>query len=158
MALRKLHDDRLATSAPRILGCWEWVALPEFGISCMKAQLAPEVNRSQIAGDELQEVELDEGPGLQFRIFPLVGDESTFVLAEAPLTSNAADPCRPRVRTQLTIANQTDPVELELVPRCAGSTTLVLGKSALGDHTVVDPGAETLAGIPGPQPQRGVRP
>ena len=47
------NRKRKENSVEWALGQWEWVALPEFGISCMRAQLTPESAVSLLAAEEL---------------------------------------------------------------------------------------------------------
>ncbi len=134
-----------------ILGRWEWVALPSFGVAFMKAILSIDSKRSTLACDELQDVGVDGVPSLRFRVFPLADDPRTFVIAEAPRASQSdesAEKAVPSIRTCLTLGKWTLSVELDLVPRSGHSQPLTLGRTAIG-NVVVSPGGAALAGLPG---------
>ena len=136
------------TSADHPLGGWEWIAFPELGIACMKARLAPEADVSLLAVADHVRIELDGAAGMRFRIYPLPGDERTFLLAEAPLAKVATGHRGPQIRTLMTLGEATWPVELELVPRSGGGPALTLGRRALCACLAVDPAAGATAGPP----------
>ena len=140
-------EARPEAEARRPLGRWEWAALPEFGISCIRAELFPDAATSRLAAGDLVRLDPEGVPGLRFRVYPLAGDERTFVLAEAPLAGVPAADRRPRIRTLLRLGEESWPVELELVPRRSGSPALRLGRGALAGRVVVVD-AEALAGLP----------
>lgn len=134
-----------------ILGRWEWVALPAFGVGCMKAILTPDTHRSTLACEDLHPSDLDGAARLRFRIFPLADDPRTFIIAEAPCTVWSEEPAEkamPTIRTLLTLGDRTWPVELDLVPRSGPSQPLTLGRAAFG-KAIVDLDRVALAGLPG---------
>ena len=134
------------------LGELEWVALPEFGISCMQAQLSLQPGRSVLQAEGWTPIDLDGTPGLCFLIYPLSGDPETFVQAAAPLAASSGGGGEWTIRTLLVLGERERDIELVLVPRCAGTLPLTLRADVLGDAAVIAPGAAGLAGLPGDHP------
>lgn len=130
----------------RQVGGWEWVALPDFAISCMKARLEPGSASSWLDTDGWRPIAMNGIPGVSFRIYPLPEDERTFVWVEAPRVPAPTEVCR--IRTLVTLGEDTWTVELDLRRRAAASISLTLGGRVLGERFAVDPQAEGLAGPP----------
>ena len=145
-----MAEDGVRSRLPagRRLGVREWVALPELGITCMQARLAADADASLLVATDRASVDLEGAPGLRFRIYPLPRDGRTFVLAEAPLAEIPAGRRGPRIRTLLTLGEQSWPIELELVPRVDGAAPLTLGQSAFSGGLAVDAGVEATVGSP----------
>lgn len=140
-----------SSKTARRVGSWEWVALPEFAISCMRARLDPASGTSRLHADGLTRVEIDGLPGVSFRVYPLPEDERTFVWVEAPLVEAPGI----RIRTPVTLGETTWSVELELLAHEPSAVSLILGVRDLSSRFVVDSGAGGLAGPPKIWPRPG---
>jgi hypothetical protein len=134
------------------LGRWEWVALPEFGIACIKARIDTASPVSTIQAVDVAARVVEGEPYLRFRVFPLPDDPQTFVVVEARRGVSAGPRVRPGgshplILTELTIGDESFPVSLEVVESPA-DYPVTLGRDALGRRFKVDSTREAVAGPP----------
>lgn len=125
------------------LGWREWLALPEFAIACIEARVDPGAAVSRLHAVDLQPVEIDGQPGLEFRVYPIRGDRRTFVSAVAHRASRRGPGT---VRTFVTLGTTTWPIDLELVAEEPGGFPMLLAAPTIG--FAVDPGLSFLTGPP----------
>ena len=100
-----------ASSGPRKVR----IDLPEFGLCFLPAVVVPGLETSRLEVGEAEPIELDGEPGYRFRVYPLVNDARTFVLAEAPCATS--ERLGRRIRTSVALDGRTVDIELELIPR-----------------------------------------
>ena len=143
----RCHRAHRVRADEQSAGRWEWVGLPDFGISCMRAELAPDLLHSQLAADGVEWV--GRLGAFCFKIYPIAEDGRTFVLAEAPTSGpvRGSGAARPRITTSCILADHLWSVKLDLMPRREGVVPLILGQDAL-QGLKVDLDAEYLMGIP----------
>lgn len=134
------------------LGRWEWVALPEFGIACIKARIDVASPVSTIRAVDVAARSVEGEPHLSFRVFPLPEDPQTFVVVEARRGGSAGSraglgSANPQILTELTIGEESFPVSLEVVDT-PDDYPLTLGRDTLGRRFKIDSTREALAGPP----------
>lgn len=150
-----MHDMEHAGDLPATLGAWEWIALTEYGLACLRARLEPARERSAIRGTEVREVEADRKPFVRFRVHPLEDDPRSYVLVEARCRHLGGS--GPVIRTTVTLGEESFPVVLEVEEAPDEGFPVVLGRDVLGATSVVAE-AQATAGPPSvgwhPRPRR----
>jgi len=140
-----MHDAEHRRTLPDTLGAWEWIALTEYGLACLRARLEPARDRSSIRGTEVREVEVDRKSFVRFRVHPLEDDPQSYVLVEAHCQHR--DDSGPVILTTVALGDESFPVTLEVVEAPDEGFPVVLGRDVLGESSVVAE-AEATAGPP----------
>lgn len=142
---------RSGSTALIVAGWREWVRLPELVERPIKAKLDTGARTSVL---HAWDVEID-GPIVRFRVHPIQRDDTVAVPAAAPLaghrevrSSNGMTAVRPVIVTPLVIGERRFSIELTLTARDEMGFRLLLGRTALRHHALVDPGRSFLTGRP----------
>ncbi len=141
------------TGALRTVGWREWVSLPDLGIQRIKAKVDTGARSSALHAFDLEEIEIDGGPGVRFKIHPMQRDSETEISAEAALidqrwvrSSTGRATLRPVIRTHALLGDEIWPIEITLVRRDVMGFRMLLGRQAIRSRFVVDPGRSFLFG------------
>jgi hypothetical protein len=136
-----------------LVGWREWVALPDLGISAVKAKVDTGARSSSLHAWDVREVARDGESWLHFAVHPLQDDESTPVTCEARWvderevrSSNGETELRPYIVTDVVVRGVRYEVELGLARRDEMGFRMLLGRRALRRRFVVDPGRSFLGG------------
>lgn len=143
---------KTAQKSPRITVGWrEWVALPELGVSRIKAKIDTGARSSALHAHEMRYVRKGGRRYVRFKVFPDQKDDRAFIEVRAPWveertvrSSSGVQSVRPVVRTELELGGERWPVEITLTRRDAMGFRLLLGRTALRRRCLVDPGASFL--------------
>ncbi|QPJ64215.1 MAG: ATP-dependent zinc protease [Candidatus Nitrohelix vancouverensis] len=138
---RKEHSNRI--------GWREWVAFPDLNVDSIKAKIDTGARTSSLHAYDIQ---IDEGSNLvNFKIHPVQRSAKGEIRATAKLidersikSSNGGLSIRPIIMTRIKIGNKLFPIELSLINRDLMGFRLLLGRSALKNHYLVDSGASFL--------------
>jgi hypothetical protein len=136
------------------VGWREWVGLPDLGIPTIAAKIDTGARSSSI---DVRNIEvLDDGDGQRVRFEVRLG-RNRKVTAEAPLVDirtvrnpgrGGREEQRHVIRTDLSLAGSRWPIEVNLARRTRMTYRMLLGREALVDRVMVDPGASYLLGGP----------
>jgi hypothetical protein len=145
---------KTAQNGSRITVGWrEWVALPELGIPRIKAKIDTGARSSALHAHEMKYVRRGGRRYVRFKVFPDQKDDRAFIEVRAPWveerrvrSSSGVQSIRPVVRTMLELGGERWPIEITLTRRDAMGFRLLLGRTALRTHCLVDPGASFLTG------------
>ena len=152
----RASQPRSKSASPRIrLGWREWLALPELGISSIRAKVDTGARSSSLHVREQQLFELDGRQRVRFLVEHGV-DDALSVQFEAEVAdqrdvtdSGGHRETRIFIRTLLCLpAGQQWPIELNLTERRNMAFPMLLGRSALRRRCVVEPGRSWLLGLP----------
>ncbi len=154
MAVARLSAKRRELERP-CLGWREWVALPDWGVSYLKAKLDTGARTSSLHAFALDTFDVDGDEWVRFEIHPWQRSTNDHVVATAPVlawravksSSGRADD-RPVVMTSLSVADTTVRAEVTLTRRDEMGFRMLIGREALRSRFVVDPGVSYRGGRP----------
>lgn len=140
--------------APKpVIGWREWVALPELGVSAIKAKVDTGARTSSLHAFGIEEFERDGAQWVRFVIHPEQDRARPAIPAELPLADRRAvrnsggrEELRPVVEAIIELYGQRWPIEITLTRRDAMGFRMLLGRQAIRRRFTVDPGASYRAG------------
>jgi hypothetical protein len=137
------------------LGWREWIALPDWGIEHLKAKIDTGARTSSLHAFGLEWFDRGGNPWVRFEIHPLQRSVASSTVAEAAViatrdvkSSSGDIEHRPVVHTTLVIAGRPVVAELTLTRRDEMGFRMLVGREALRNRFVVDPGVSYLGGRP----------
>lgn len=141
-------------SQPAIIGWREWVRLPDLAPDdAIKAKIDTGARTSAIHAWDIERLDRDGEPWVRFSLHPRQRDDTHVVLAEAPLleerevrSSNGETELRCVVSTTVELGGRSWPIELTLTKRDQMGFRMLLGRTAMAGHLLVDPGVSYRAG------------
>lgn len=148
------HEHGKSRDLPR-LGWREWLALPDLGVTWIKAKVDTGARSSALHAFDVKRYTVDGQAWVRFLIHPLQRDAHTVIEACAPLleerwvrSSSGKASLRPTISTQLSLGDQVWPIELTLVRRDVMGFRMLLGRQAIRNRFLVHPGRSYLLGRP----------
>ncbi len=143
-------NDRYGMSAQRrksnIIGWREWVALPELGISRIKAKVDTGARTSALHAFKLQPYKEGNQDKIRFDIHPIQHNINKIITCIADITdkrwvsdSGGHREERYVITTPIVLAGQTWSVEVTLTERDSMLFRMLLGRSAIRQRFIVDP-------------------
>lgn len=138
-----------------VAGWREWVSLPDLGVDWIKAKLDTGARTSALHAFDLQEFERDGQTWVRFSIHPWQRNADDAVTAELPVhdvrhvrSSSGHVQERYVVLVAVRIGLRKITPEVTLTRRDAMGFRLLIGREALRQGYVVDPGRSYLGGRP----------
>lgn len=138
-----------------VAGWREWVSLPDLGVDWIKAKLDTGARTSALHAFDLQEFERDGQTWVRFSIHPWQRNADDAVTAELPVhdvrhvrSSSGHVQERYVVLVAVRIGLRKITTEVTLTRRDAMGFRLLIGREALRQGYVVDPGRSYLGGRP----------
>lgn len=132
-----------------IIGWREWVGFPELKIKTIKAKIDTGARTSALHVSNIHI--LKRTNTVKFTIHPVQRSNQPVINATASLvgerlirSSNGESTIRPVIETRLKIGKKVYSIELTLVNRDLMGFRLLLGRSALKDHYLVNSGRSFL--------------
>ena len=139
------------------LGWREWVALPELGISAIKAKVDTGARTSALHAFRVQPFDSNGKTRVRFSIHPLQKRSDVVIECEADVIdrrrvtdSGGHNELRYVIRTPLRIAGCDIPIEVTLTDRDTMKFRMLLGRTTLSEGFVIDPARSYLTGKPKP--------
>lgn len=135
------------------VGWREWASFPALGVEAIKAKVDTGARTSALHAIDLVPFSRDGEAWVRFGVVARGHSEATAVPTEAPVvdwrevrSSNGEVQRRPVVETELRLGDGQWEVELTLTDRSLMGFQLLLGRQALRNKVVVDPGRSFLLG------------
>ncbi|MBZ8179047.1 ATP-dependent zinc protease family protein [Oscillatoria salina] len=130
-----------------IIGWRERIALPELGISQVKAKIDTGARSSALHAFDVEIFPRDGQEMVRFQVHPYQRDSKTTVVAEAKLldrrevrNSGGVAQLRPAIATVVELGGIQWQIELTLTNRDVMGFRMLLGRQALRRRFLVDPG------------------
>jgi hypothetical protein len=136
-----------------ILGWREWVSLPDLGIDQIKAKVDTGARTSALHAFDVQLVEENSVKLVKFKIHPNQKDLDTFIECQAVLLderevrdSGGHSEKRYVIETHVSIGPNLHAVEMTLTNRDSMGFRMLIGRTAMKELYLVDPGKSYLVG------------
>ena len=136
-----------------VLGWREWVALPELGIERIKAKVDTGARTSALHAFDVELVEEDGQKIVKFSIHPKQKDLNAVIQCQAPLfderevrDSGGHTEKRYVIESSILIGSAVHKVEMTLTNRDSMGFRMLLGRTTMKGHYLVDTGKSYLTG------------
>lgn len=141
------------TSGRPIIGWREWLALPELAIPAIKVKVDTGARSSSLHAFDVSTFDRDGNQMVRFKVHPFQRDAARTVTATARLleyrrvrSSSGHATMRPVILTAVEWAGRRWTIELTLASRDQMGFRMLLGRAAIRERFVVDPGRSFLGG------------
>jgi len=138
-----------------VIGWREWVALPDLDVPAIKAKIDTGARSSALHAFNVEPFRRGDKHMVRFEVHPLQRGDHDAVSAEAELignrlirSSNGHEELRPVVGMTVRLLNREWEIELTLTNRDEMGFRMLLGREALRNRFLVDPGKSFQAGRP----------
>lgn len=135
------------------VGWREWVVLPELGIPAIKAKIDTGARTSALHAFAVDAFEEDGKKKIRFGIHPLRKRPEIEIfcisdVADERIVTDSGGHRESRyfIRTPISIGGVTWPIEISLTNRENMFFRMLVGRTAMADSLLVDPGASYLTG------------
>jgi hypothetical protein len=136
-----------------LLGWREWLSLPDLGLGLIKAKVDTGARTSTLHAFYIDTFERRGTCHVRFGVHPLQNRADVVVHGEAPVIdrrrvsdSGGHHEERYIILTRLALAGREWPIELTLTNRETMLFRMLLGRTAIAGHAVVDPSRSFLTG------------
>lgn len=137
------------------IGWREWVALPDLGVTRIKAKIDTGARSSALHAFDLEHFRRRGHDMVRFAIHTLQRSSKRVIIAEAEMmderivrSSNGVHALRPVILTRVELLGESWPIELTLASRDEMGFRMLLGRQAVRGRFLIDPGRSYLAGRP----------
>jgi len=135
------------------VGWEEWVALPEIGLSAIKAKIDTGARTSALHAFSVEEIGTGRNRRIRFGIHPIPENPEIEIYCTAQwvgerevTSSNGYTEVRPVIRTILSLGGEQWPIEVTLTNRETMSYRMLIGRSAMQDKLIINPFEAQLTG------------
>lgn len=142
-----------STTEKKVLGWREWVGFPELGISQVKAKVDTGARTSCLHAFLVVPFERNGRQWVRFDMHPIQGDNSEVISCEAPVLerrsvrdSGGHEEIRYVIETQVKLAEREFTCEVTLSDRDSMRFRVLLGRTAIKGHYLVDSSRSYLQG------------
>ncbi len=129
-----------------VAGWNETASLPELGVDSIRVKLDTGAKTSALHAFNVSEIQKDDQAWVEFEIHPLQNNDTYVVKCSSPISdirhvksSNGQKEKRYVIFTILKVGSDEWPIEITLTNRDQMSFRMLLGRSAMKNHLLVDP-------------------
>jgi hypothetical protein len=141
------------SSEKLVLGWREWLGFPDIGIEQIKAKVDTGARTSCLHAFFVEPLEREGEAWVRFGIHPLQRSTSEEIVCEAPVKDQRAvrdsgghEELRYVIETTVTIGSSEHSIEVTLTDRDTMKFRVLLGRTAIREHYVVDAGRSYVRG------------
>lgn len=134
-----------------VIGWREWIALPEIGITGIKAKIDTGARSSALHAFDIKTFEVDGKAKVKFKVHPQQRDTNQTIIAEAELidersvrSSSGQEELRPVILTEISLMKKVWQIELTLTNRELMGFRMLLGRQAVRGNFLINPGKSYL--------------
>lgn len=145
----------MARQLPATIGWREWVQMPEFGVTEIKAKVDTGADNSSLHAFDIVRLEKDGVPYVSFEIHPRQRKHDPTIMCEAEVVMErkvrnpgGRTQLRPVIRTRLNVAGREFETLINLTTRDEMTFRMLLGRRSIRNEFLVDPGRSYLGGRP----------
>jgi hypothetical protein len=145
------------------IGWREWVALPDLGLPAIKAKIDTGARTSALHAFLIEPYQQDGVDMLRFLIHPIQRNQNFQVECHCPVfdvrevtDSGGHRETRYVIQSNIRIGNGSWPIDLTLTNRDTMSFRMLLGRKAMEQRFIVDPGSSYINGKLGPRKLYGL--
>ncbi len=138
-------------SSDRVIGWREVVILPQLGIDKIKAKIDTGARSSALHAFNIVEFQRNGKDFIRFQVHPVQRDRITTVTSEAELleyrkvrNSGGGVQLRPVIMTEIKLGQSSWAIELTLTNRDVMGFRMLLGRQAVRNKFLIDPGRSFL--------------
>jgi hypothetical protein len=142
-------------SSGLVVGWREWVALPDLGVEAIKVKVDTGARSSSLHAFDMETFTLGRREMVRFSIHPLQRNAKDSIATEAEIleyrrirSSGGHETDRPVIVTPVRFLDQIWEIELTLATRDAMGFRMLLGREAVRNRFLVDPGRSFYGGRP----------
>ncbi|TNE58675.1 MAG: 30S ribosomal protein S6--L-glutamate ligase [Alphaproteobacteria bacterium] len=133
--------------ARNTLGWEEWICLPDLGLPAIKAKIDTGARTSALHAFAIEPFGRSDRPFVRFGVHPIPERPEVAIFCSAPIvdrrevtSSNGETELRYIIRTMAQMGDHAWPIEVSLTNRETMQYRMLLGRRALSENMVVDPG------------------
>ncbi len=141
-----MHEQTKTGSVPMTFGWEEWVALPELGLSALRAKIDTGARTSALHAFDIEPFGPAKKPLVRFTVHPVAGRDDVEISCSARLldrrdvtSSNGETENRYVIETDLEVAGHRWPIEITLTDRRSMTSRMLLGRQAFGPEVNIHP-------------------
>lgn len=135
----------------RTFGWEEWVSLPDLSLPAIRAKVDSGTKTSALHAVAIEPFGTDENPQVRFIIRPNPSDHTVEVVCSAKvidrrkiISSNGISELRYIISVDISVDEQSWPIEVSLTNRETMSYRMLIGRSAIPEDFTLSPGASFL--------------
>lgn len=135
------------------IGWREWVGFPELGVDLIKAKIDTGARTSVVHAFRIKKLDDVDEPRVEFFLHPVQRKRDPEIRCIARISderivrsSNGEPETRYVIITSMRLGEEIRPIELTLSNREQMGFRLLIGRSAIRDRCIVDPGSSYLLG------------
>jgi hypothetical protein len=138
---------RSSKKTKEVVGWREWVSLPNLNINEIKAKIDTGARSSALHAFDIKKFRRGRRDMIRFKVYPYQRDAKLKISAEAELlgerrirSSSGKEEVRPVIRTSVRLLDREWMIELTLTNRVQMGFRLLLGRQAVRNRFLIDPG------------------